>query len=89
MNQVEQWFSILQRKRLRIANFADKEVLAERLQAFIAEWNALAKRGVSPSHIRLIGRERRWRRLWLSAKSLNPILRSLVDFRTPFPATCT
>lgn len=40
--RVEQWFSILQRKRLRIANFADKEVLAERLQAFIAEWNALA-----------------------------------------------
>lgn len=42
MNQVEQWFSILQRKRLRIANFADKQVLAERLQAFIAEWNAIA-----------------------------------------------
>ncbi len=42
MNQVEQWFSILQRKRLRIATFADKEVLAERLQAFIAEWNAIA-----------------------------------------------
>ncbi len=37
MNQVEQWFSILQRKRLRIANFADKQVLAERLQAFIAQ----------------------------------------------------
>jgi transposase len=42
MNQVEQWFSILQRKRLRIANFADKQVLAERLQAFIAQWNAIA-----------------------------------------------
>ena len=40
MNQVEQWFSILQRKRLRIADFANKQVLAERLQAFIAEWNA-------------------------------------------------
>lgn len=39
MNQVEQWFGILQRKRLRIANFADKSVLAERLQAFIREWN--------------------------------------------------
>ena len=35
MNQVEQWFSILQRKRLRIADFADKAALAERLQAFI------------------------------------------------------
>jgi transposase len=42
MNQVEQWFSILQRKRLRIANFTDKQVLAERLQAFIAQWNAIA-----------------------------------------------
>jgi transposase len=42
MNQVEQWFSILQRKRLRIANFADKSQLAERLLAFVAEWNAHA-----------------------------------------------
>jgi transposase len=42
MNQVEQWFSILQRKRLNIANFHDKHVLAERLQAFIAEWNTHA-----------------------------------------------
>jgi transposase len=42
MNQVEQWFSILQRKRLRIADFADKQVLAERLKAFIGEWNAIA-----------------------------------------------
>src|SRR5215470_12307977 len=39
MNQVEQWFSILQRKRLRIADFADKQHLAERLMAFVAEWN--------------------------------------------------
>ena len=31
MNQVEQWFSILQRKRLAIADFADKAALAERL----------------------------------------------------------
>jgi transposase len=42
MNQVEQWFSILQRKRLRIADFADKAALAERLQAFIKEWNQVA-----------------------------------------------
>jgi transposase len=42
MNQVEQWFSILQRKRLRIADFADKAALAERLRAFIAEWNRVA-----------------------------------------------
>jgi transposase len=39
MNQVEQWFSILQRKRLRFADFADVAHLAERLQAFVAEWN--------------------------------------------------
>ena len=39
MNQVEQWFSILQRKRLRIADFTDKKHLAHRLMAFVAEWN--------------------------------------------------
>jgi transposase len=39
MNQVEQWFGILQRKRLRIADFADKAALAERLMAFVAHWN--------------------------------------------------
>jgi transposase len=39
MNQVEQWFGILKRKRLRIADFASKEQLAERLMAFIREWN--------------------------------------------------
>jgi transposase len=42
MNQAEQWFSILQRKRLRIADFADKAALAERLAAFIDEWNRVA-----------------------------------------------
>jgi transposase len=39
MNQVEQWFSILQRKRLAIADFADKAELAERLATFIEQWN--------------------------------------------------
>ena len=42
MNQVEQWFSILQRKRLGIINFADKQELAQRLDAFVREWNAHA-----------------------------------------------
>jgi transposase len=42
MNQVEQWFGILQRKRLCIADFADKAALAERLQAFVREWNQVA-----------------------------------------------
>ncbi|OUL18350.1 hypothetical protein BV378_35200 [Nostoc sp. RF31YmG] len=42
MNQVEQWFSILQRKRLKIADFADKKDLSERLKAFINQWNTVA-----------------------------------------------
>jgi transposase len=42
MNQVEQWFSILKRKRLRIVDFPSKEALAERLMAFIREWNKIA-----------------------------------------------
>lgn len=39
MNQVEQWFSILQRKRLKITDFASLEDLRAKLYAFIAEWN--------------------------------------------------
>ncbi len=42
MNQVEQWFSLLQRKRLAIADFADKAALAERLHGFVREWNEQA-----------------------------------------------
>jgi transposase len=42
MNQIEQWFSILQRKRLRIVDFPTLEALADRLHAFIAHWNARA-----------------------------------------------
>jgi hypothetical protein len=42
MNQVEQWFGILRRKRLRIVDFASKEHLAERLKAFVSEWNEIA-----------------------------------------------
>src|SRR3954452_1768266 len=42
MNQVEQWFSILQRKRLAIVDFANKAELAEKLQQFIAQWNEQA-----------------------------------------------
>ena len=42
MNQVEQWFGIARRKRLRIADFPSKEHLAERLMAFINEWNEVA-----------------------------------------------
>jgi hypothetical protein len=39
MNQVEQWFSILQRKRLRTVDFSDTAVLAERLLALVSQWN--------------------------------------------------
>jgi len=42
MNQVEPWFSIVQRKRLQIADCADKKHLAQRLMAFVAEWNDYA-----------------------------------------------
>ena len=39
MNQVEQWFSILQRKRLRIVDFESKDQLHTKLVQFIGEWN--------------------------------------------------
>lgn len=42
MNQVEQWFSILQRKRLVAPNFDDLDDLEAKLQAFIAQWNETA-----------------------------------------------
>ena len=42
MNQVEQWFSILQRKRFRAPNFADLVDLEGKVLAFIDEWNATA-----------------------------------------------
>jgi transposase len=42
MNQVEQWFSIIQRKRLTAPNLPDVNVLEQRLMAFIKEWNETA-----------------------------------------------
>lgn len=39
MNQVEQWFSILQGKRFRIADFKDTPTLAAKIRQFIIEWN--------------------------------------------------
>jgi transposase len=42
MNQVEQWFSILQRKRLRIVDFESKDHLRVKLEQFIREWNQQA-----------------------------------------------
>jgi transposase len=42
MNQVEQWFSILKRQRLRIVDFDSKAHLAERILTFIQQWNERA-----------------------------------------------
>jgi transposase len=39
LNQVEQWFSILQRKRLRIVDFASTADLEAKLIQCIAAWN--------------------------------------------------
>ena len=43
LNQVEQWFSILQRKLLRRPNFAGLDALAEAIRDFIARWNRFAQ----------------------------------------------
>jgi hypothetical protein len=42
MNQIEQWFSILQRKRVGVSNFASLTELEARIGAFISEWNEVA-----------------------------------------------
>jgi len=42
MNQVEQWFSIIRRKRLAVANFPDLGDLEAKIAAFIVEWNEIA-----------------------------------------------
>jgi DDE superfamily endonuclease len=39
MNQVEQWFSILQRKRLRSVDFESKDHLDAKIRQFIHAWN--------------------------------------------------
>lgn len=39
MNQIEQWFSILQRKRFRIADFESKKQMGDKIYQFISEWN--------------------------------------------------
>jgi transposase len=42
MNQIEQWFSILQRKRLSAPNFENLADLESKIESFIAEWNQYA-----------------------------------------------
>lgn len=43
MNQIEQWFSILQRKRMTASNYDDLDDLEAKVLAFIDEWNIDAK----------------------------------------------
>jgi DDE superfamily endonuclease len=42
LNPVEQWFGLLQRKRLRYASFASLDDLHLKLRRFIAQWNEQA-----------------------------------------------
>ena len=42
MDQVEQWFSILQRKRFTYANFKSLDELEKQLKKFIEQWNEQA-----------------------------------------------
>jgi hypothetical protein len=42
MNQVEQWFSILQRKRFRFADFESKADLQDKVEQFVVQWNQQA-----------------------------------------------
>jgi transposase len=42
LNQIEQWFSILQRKRLRIVDLVSTADLQAKLAQYIAEWNEVA-----------------------------------------------
>jgi len=42
MNQVEQWFSILQRKRFRVADFHSIDQLRDKINDFVREWNERA-----------------------------------------------
>lgn len=42
MNQVEQWFGILRRKRFGINDFADLTQLSERVLRFVEQWNQKA-----------------------------------------------
>lgn len=42
MNPIEQWFSILRRKRLRNPSFADSAALSTAIDQFIAQWNGRA-----------------------------------------------
>jgi hypothetical protein len=42
MNQIEEWFSVMQRKRMRAPNYTDLSDLETKITAFVAEWNDIA-----------------------------------------------
>lgn len=50
MNQVKQWFSILQRKRFRAPNFADLVEREVKVLAFIDEWSETVHPSSGPQH---------------------------------------
>jgi transposase len=56
MNHVEQWFSMLQRKRLRLVDFESQEHLWMKLAQFICACTSM--------RIHSIGRRNPWRRSW-------------------------
>jgi hypothetical protein len=63
MNQVEQWFSILQRKRFRAPNFADLADLEAKVLAFIDRWNETAHpfKWTAASFDKVLRRAEGWR----------------------------
>lgn len=63
MNQIEQWFSILQRKRFRAPNFADLADLEAKVLAFIEEWNETAHpfKWTTASFDKVLDRANGWR----------------------------
>jgi hypothetical protein len=63
MNQVEQWFSILQRKRFGAPNFTDLADLEAKVLAFIEEWNETAHpfKWTTASFDKVLDRANGWR----------------------------
>jgi len=63
MNQVEQWFSVLQRKRFRAPNFADLADLEAKVLAFIDQWNETAHpfKWTAASFDKILRRAEGWR----------------------------
>jgi hypothetical protein len=63
MNQVEQWFSILQRKRFGAPNFTDLADLEAKVLAFIEQWNEMAHpfKWTKASFDKVLDRANGWR----------------------------